>query len=355
MRPFYLEEEQRVGEEGDCALIHEARCARVRVVRELWLLREQARVQAMEREFLGRLQRLLDGSLGTTARQDEPDSGVCDQVDAAGECHPIRGTRGVPEAEARCRERVALFVDDATELRRRQAVTNMSPEFRAILEGSPVEDSPLQRENSWTDFLTDQRYVRNALESEFSHQLEMLLVGGRRRDGIGSNVLPSSRRNRESSVDAEGFEIIPDDSLDGQYQRVIEGAESGTSRYIVSAIRSLEREVAILKNVINASFDIQLDIQRSIKQEVAAAVHSGTNTGGISHVTTSCKPLKAGTCTICMETPIDSVLYTCGHMCSCSPCGRSLLASGMPCPICRAPVRDIVRIFTVNGGTTLTA
>ncbi|CCD67842.1 RING-type E3 ubiquitin transferase [Caenorhabditis elegans] len=50
-------------------------------------------------------------------------------------------------------------------------------------------------------------------------------------------------------------------------------------------------------------------------------------------------------CTICMDAPVNSVLYTCGHMCMCFECGRRLLTTKGTCPICRAPVQDVIKTY----------
>lgn len=148
-----------------------------------------------------------------------------------------------------------------------------------------------------------------------------------------------------------------------------------------AVVRALREEVNVLKNVISASFDLQLDIQRSIRQEVSAAMNSParlslarpqavqetssacTNEptemeaegatsdggrGGVMGRERMARPVAAGVCTVCLEARIDSLLYGCGHMCTCSMCGRQLIASGQSCPICRAPVRDVVRAFMVT-------
>jgi protein neuralized len=45
----------------------------------------------------------------------------------------------------------------------------------------------------------------------------------------------------------------------------------------------------------------------------------------------------------------DTVLYRCGHLCVCYTCGLQLQQStsvhGIKCPICRAPVDDILRVY----------
>ncbi|KAH0898999.1 hypothetical protein HID58_048567 [Brassica napus] len=52
-----------------------------------------------------------------------------------------------------------------------------------------------------------------------------------------------------------------------------------------------------------------------------------------------------GNCSVCFEKPIDSLLYRCGHMCTCLKCGHELLWSTKKCPICMAPIIDVVRAF----------
>ncbi|XP_055315208.1 protein neuralized isoform X2 [Sitodiplosis mosellana] len=52
-------------------------------------------------------------------------------------------------------------------------------------------------------------------------------------------------------------------------------------------------------------------------------------------------------CTICYEHSIDSVLYTCGHMCMCYECAVKQWhgIGGGHCPLCRAIIRDVIRIY----------
>jgi len=56
----------------------------------------------------------------------------------------------------------------------------------------------------------------------------------------------------------------------------------------------------------------------------------------------------AAECSVCLERPIDCVLYTCGHMCMCYECAvglhRASIAGGS-CPICRQTIRDVIKIY----------
>jgi len=55
-------------------------------------------------------------------------------------------------------------------------------------------------------------------------------------------------------------------------------------------------------------------------------------------------------CTVCYEHSVDCVLYSCGHMCLCYDCALTLYRGNRSggqglCPICRAPIRDVIRAY----------
>ncbi|XP_018902140.1 protein neuralized isoform X2 [Bemisia tabaci] len=71
----------------------------------------------------------------------------------------------------------------------------------------------------------------------------------------------------------------------------------------------------------------------SMQEWVQNAAHSNTLTGN--------------ECSICYERSIDSVLYMCGHMCMCYECAVQQWRGkgGGQCPMCRAPIRDVIRTY----------
>ncbi|KAJ3614898.1 hypothetical protein NHX12_018467 [Muraenolepis orangiensis] len=51
-------------------------------------------------------------------------------------------------------------------------------------------------------------------------------------------------------------------------------------------------------------------------------------------------------CSICYENTVDTVIYACGHMCLCYPCGLKLKKmSNACCPICRRQIKDIIKTY----------
>uniref|UniRef100_A0AAQ4PFM1 E3 ubiquitin-protein ligase NEURL1B n=1 Tax=Gasterosteus aculeatus aculeatus TaxID=481459 RepID=A0AAQ4PFM1_GASAC len=55
---------------------------------------------------------------------------------------------------------------------------------------------------------------------------------------------------------------------------------------------------------------------------------------------------KNGECTICFDQDVDTVIYTCGHMCLCNDCGLKLKRQiHACCPICRRPIKDVIKTY----------
>ncbi|CAL1613465.1 unnamed protein product [Knipowitschia caucasica] len=55
---------------------------------------------------------------------------------------------------------------------------------------------------------------------------------------------------------------------------------------------------------------------------------------------------KSGECTICFDQEVDTVIYTCGHMCLCNECGLKLKRQmNACCPICRRPIKDVIKTY----------
>jgi len=305
--------------------------AHVQQVLDLWLLREQARVQAAERQFLARLQAVLE-----RARQNA--SGV--------------NTGHMPHLNNPVQRADSAWIRDNS-----GPAPLRSPEHELV-----------GRERSWQAPLAEQHNVTNVLDSQFRHQLERVLVERQSDLRSGMVALPYYRRLHRlnnpylpRNRDSEGRERLVDDTEEeeGMYEddaevdsfeldqtsgsAIQKRRGEGRDDEILQAIQSLQQEVQILKNVINASFDVQLDVQRAIRQEVAAGLNTNLTSRQINH-----SERRRGNCVICCEAATNCVLYACGHMCACAGCARSLLSTGHSCPMCRAPVRDVVVVYEAD-------
>ncbi|CAH2060388.1 unnamed protein product [Thlaspi arvense] len=106
-----------------------------------------------------------------------------------------------------------------------------------------------------------------------------------------------------------------------------------------------------LQRMLEACMEMQLELQRSIRQEVSAAMHRSCETSGSSIDTESYESkweyVRKGICCICCESNIDSLLYRCGHMNTCETCAKKLVEAGGKCPMCQAPVVEVVRAYSI--------
>lgn len=102
-------------------------------------------------------------------------------------------------------------------------------------------------------------------------------------------------------------------------------------------IEQLHREMSELRKSVQSCVDMQVKLHQSNQQEVHPVQGMGNNS--------LYGAPKKRSCCICYEMQVDSLLYRCGHMCTCLKCAHELQWSSGKCPICRAPIDDVVRAF----------
>ncbi|XP_010516661.1 PREDICTED: uncharacterized protein LOC104792249 [Camelina sativa] len=90
-----------------------------------------------------------------------------------------------------------------------------------------------------------------------------------------------------------------------------------------SSILQLQQEMSELRDSVKTCLDVNAGLQKSVHLE---------------------NPLKRKCC-VCNETQIETLLYRCGHMCTCMRCANELKYNGGKCPICCAMILDVVRVF----------
>ncbi|GMH20888.1 hypothetical protein Nepgr_022730 [Nepenthes gracilis] len=53
------------------------------------------------------------------------------------------------------------------------------------------------------------------------------------------------------------------------------------------------------------------------------------------------------TCVICWEAPVEGACIPCGHMAGCLPCLKEIKAKKGVCPVCRANIDQVIRLYAV--------
>ncbi|KAL1819020.1 hypothetical protein ACET3Z_013889 [Daucus carota] len=131
------------------------------------------------------------------------------------------------------------------------------------------------------------------------------------------------------------------------------------SRIDWEIVNDLRLDMAMLNHRMNsmqmmleACMDMQLELQRSVRQEVSAALNwqsrSADSEVNLVPDESNLEHVKNGVCCICCDANIDSLLYRCGHMCACSKCAQKLVEGKDKCPMCRAPVVEVIRAYSIQ-------
>ncbi|GMH20828.1 hypothetical protein Nepgr_022670 [Nepenthes gracilis] len=137
-----------------------------------------------------------------------------------------------------------------------------------------------------------------------------------------------------------------DDTQDGSSLKNVSSIEMELIYDLRAHMEQLHREMSELRKSVKSCMDMQLMFQNSIREEVLAALGRHTDQQQEKEKEESnskASKRKRSCCCICYEKKVDSLLYRCGHMCTCFDCGHELEWRSGTCPVCGAQIVDVVR------------
>ncbi|KAG8635733.1 hypothetical protein MANES_16G058900v8 [Manihot esculenta] len=102
-------------------------------------------------------------------------------------------------------------------------------------------------------------------------------------------------------------------------------------------IEQLQLEMSELRRSMQTCMEVQAEFIKNLKKDAYPVQEVEMNTSNTA--------TKRRKCCICYEMEVDSFLYRCGHMCTCLKCAHELKWNSGKCPICRAPVLDVVKAY----------
>ncbi|KAJ9559286.1 hypothetical protein OSB04_013900, partial [Centaurea solstitialis] len=179
--------------------------------------------------------------------------------------------------------------------------------------------------------LTSRRTVSNLLQSDFGARLNQLLQSYVNRQdqaydsenelildanpgGIEAHPSPSVIPQAESNNDLQG-------AADRQFPDIHQ--HFGTERDIINGLRidmdMLQQRMNDMQRMLEACMGMQLQLQRSVQQEVSSALNRSSNSGG------ACQDGKGVCCFLCCEDGFDSSPNkSSAHMYICSKCAEKV-------------------------------
>ena len=222
-----------------------------------------------------------------------------------------------------------------TEIQPQPINSNNTPQVAPTTNYFAIEQ--IAREQVLTDIsnLVNQQLVSSILRSDFRSTLEDRILDRLSRSGT------DGQRTRQLVQEATRLtpRVTPRSEITGASRAQFANARE---------VRELKDELSEMKNLLKLSLEMQMDMQRAFKQEISALISNTFVDSASARLVNTSRVCQEGHCVICTEKEVDSVFYQCGHMCTCYMCSVNLKQKNHNCPVCRAPINDILRVFKAN-------
>ncbi|XP_027773229.1 uncharacterized protein LOC107022532 [Solanum pennellii] len=218
--------------------------------------------------------------------------------------------------------------------------------------------------------LLSRRRVSNLLQSGFRESLDQLIQSYVERQGHASEWYMDGT---SSSPDDMEHELLQEyDNQDGAQINSESNSFSVTSLHVEPSLQligtdweiihelrndmvRLQQRMDNMQRMFEKCMEMQVELQRTVHQNVSAALNRYACSTDIDACEDSVlndeskwDNVRKGICCLCPNSSIDALLYRCGHMCTCLKCAEKLVQWNGKCPMCRVPVNEAIRAFSIQ-------
>ena len=215
--------------------------------------------------------------------------------------------------------------------------------------------------------LVDSQITRRVLSSDFRTRLETLLrnhITNRGLTPVNLSLRPPSRPiPPEPQPRSPARFTATQPASTATMPAPMPRHDATTTWALMQEMSVLRGQMDDMRRAMDASLAMQLEMQRVMAQELAAVFHAvfqqqgrATTPPQTAESTTARASLQrqpqhtpglGGRCIVCAEHEADMVFVRCGHVCTCVECAHRCKTETTACPVCRAPIEQIIRCYRV--------
>ena len=196
-----------------------------------------------------------------------------------------------------------------------------------------------------TDFYNEQRRYNSERDAEIRrYDEEQIRLAQEARE----------RAQQEARLQREREELERREREDKEAEEARKRAiEAEKARKEAAERENLKRaallEEALIKRVTDEANDIA-DAERNIekrKQSIKRSLELIPESAR-PNLSIECENSSKNVCVVCQHEDVSMVIVPCGHACLCGECSLSVINNSKQCPLCRAAIREIIRIYFGN-------
>nr|GMD19027.1 zinc finger protein [Ipomoea batatas]GMD20374.1 zinc finger protein [Ipomoea batatas] len=197
--------------------------------------------------------------------------------------------------------------------------------------------------------LLSRRRVSNLLQSGFRERLDRVIQSYVERQVQASLDWEMDDEGEINDIERNNFspDTLSQTLWDSEWEIINE---------LRTDMDRLRQQMNNMQKMLETCLDMQIELQHSVQNEVFAALNhyavsedeNAASEDNLLKDEPKWDNVRKGICCLCCTSSIDSLLYRCGHMCTCSKCAEKLVQEHGKCPMCKAPVAEMIQAYFIQ-------